>query len=155
MAKPKLFVVDASALLAAWLPKEAYREQADALLKRYQDGQLELCGPTLLPHEILNGLYIAVRGKAGQAPRLTPEEALEVWALFQRLGLRLEGTEALSGRILELALEYGRPSAYDMTYVALAEHLHSPLITGDQRLLKAIGGRLGWVFPLWEWPRAL
>jgi predicted nucleic acid-binding protein len=147
----KVFVIDASALLAAWLPKEPYQAEADALLEQYQEGRLELCGPTLLPHEILNGLYIAVRGKAGEAPRLAPKEALEAWELFQKLGLRLEETGALGARILELAMEYQRPSAYDMTYVALAEHLKSPLITGDQRLLNAVGGRLKWVIPLWEW----
>lgn len=77
MAKGRLFVIDASALLAAWLPKQPYQAQADALLECYQDGQVELCGPTLLPHEVLNGLYLAVRGKAGQPPRLSPKEALE------------------------------------------------------------------------------
>lgn len=61
----KTFVIDASALLAAWLPEEPYQDQADALLDRYQEGQLRLYAPVLLVDEILNGLYIAVRGKGG------------------------------------------------------------------------------------------
>jgi len=154
VAKGKLFVIDASALLAAWLPKEPYRAHADALFQCYEEEQVELCGPTLLPYEILNGLYVAVRGKAGQPPRLSPEEALEAWELFQKLGIRLEETEHLSERILKLALEYQRPSIYDMTYVALAEHLKSPLITADRRLLSALEGKLDWVIPLWEWQKA-
>lgn len=150
MAKGRVFVIDASTLLVAWLPKEPYRAHADALFHCYEEEQVELCGPTLLPYEILNGLYVAVRGKAGQAPRLSRKEALEAWELFQKLGIRLEKTDHLSERLLKLALEYQRPSIYDMTYVALAEHLKSPLITADRRLLGAPKGKLDWVIPLWE-----
>lgn len=149
----QLWVVDASALLSAWLPQEPYQAQADALLDSYQDGHLELCGPTLLPHEILNALYIAVRGKAGQPPRLAPQDAQAVWEFFQRLQLQLEDTSSLAGRILELASRYQQPSTYDMTYVALAGHLKSQLITGDRKLLNVIGQHLDWVVPLWEWER--
>ncbi|OGF53697.1 MAG: hypothetical protein A2Z21_01425 [Candidatus Fraserbacteria bacterium RBG_16_55_9] len=146
-----LLVIDASALLSAWLPKEPYQAQADALLERYVEDQLELCGPTLLLHETLNGLYMAVRGKAGQPPRITLQEAGEVWELLQGLQFRLEDTGALAGRILELASQFQRPSSYDVTYVALAEHLKSPLITGDRKLLNAVSKQLDWVIPLWEW----
>lgn len=148
--KAETFVIDASALLAAWLPEEPYRAQADSLLDRYRDGRLELGGPTLLAHEILNSLYIAARGKAGQRPRLTPKEALEAWNLFQQLRIPLEDTRDLAPRILELSLQYQRPSTYDMTYVALAEKLKSRLITGDEKLLNALRGKVKWVLPLWQ-----
>ncbi len=144
----KTFVIDASALLAAWLPEESYPMQADALLDRYQEGQLRLCGPTLLADEILNGLYIAVRGKGGRKPRLTQQEALEAWKLFQRLHISLEDTSQLAPRILELAFTYQRPSTYDATYIALAEHLKTKLITADERLVKSMPTK--WVLPLWE-----
>ncbi len=145
------FVIDASALLSAWLPKEPYQAQADVLLERYEADHVQLCGPTLLPHEILNGLYIAVRGKAGQPPRITLQDAQEAWELFQGLQLPLEDPSALAKRILKLASQYQRPSTYDATYVALAEHLKSPLITGDRKLLNAVRQQLDWVIPLWEW----
>jgi predicted nucleic acid-binding protein len=142
------FVIDASALLAAFLPEEPYRVQADALLDLYQEGQLQLCAPTLLAHEILNSLYIAVRGKAGQKPRLTQSEALEAWKLFQQLRIPLDNTSDLTARILELSFTYRQPSTYDTTYLALAEHLKTRLITGDARLVKVVPPK--WVLPLWE-----
>jgi predicted nucleic acid-binding protein len=147
----QLLVIDASALLGAWLPQEPYQVQADALLGRYEEGHVELCSSTLLPHEILNGLWIAVRGKAGQPPRITLQDAQEAWELFQGLKLRLEDTGALARRILELVSQYQHRSTYDMTYVALAENLKSPLITGDRKLLSAVSQQLDWVIPLWEW----
>lgn len=67
--------------------------------------------------------------------------------------IRLEETDGLSERILELARQYQRLSIYDMTYVALAEHLQSPLITGDRRFLQVLSGQLKWVIPLWGWQK--
>ncbi|MDW8111493.1 MAG: type II toxin-antitoxin system VapC family toxin [Candidatus Bipolaricaulota bacterium] len=118
------------------------------MLDRYQEGRLRLCAPMLLADEILNGLYLAVRGKGGRAPRLTPQEASEVWRLFQSLHISLEETSHLANRIFELALTYHRPSTYDATYIALAEHLRTKLITADERLMKSVPEK--WVLPLWE-----
>lgn len=146
----KTFVIDASALLASFLPEEPYQPQADALLERYQEGQIQLHAPTLLPHEILNSLYIAVRGKGGRKPRLTPTEALEAWRLFQQLHIPLHDPSPLAARILELSRIYQRPSTYDMTYGALAEHLGAHLITADERFIHAVGAKVKWLLPLWE-----
>ncbi|MBI1743229.1 hypothetical protein HYR54_09205 [Candidatus Acetothermia bacterium] len=66
----KRVVADASALLPAWLPQEEHQAYADELIQLHADGELELCAPMLLAYEILNGLYLAVRGKAGQVPGL-------------------------------------------------------------------------------------
>ena len=146
-----LVVIDASALLAAWLPNESYQSMADQLLECYVEGQVELCGPTLLLSEILNGLYIAVRGKAGHTPRVTLQVARQVWDLFEGLHLRLEDPSVLAKRILEFAIEYKLPSSYDAIYLALAENLECPLITADRKLLRLVGKKFNWVRPLWEW----
>jgi len=143
-------VADASALLPAWLPSERHQADADRLIELHARGKIQLCGPPLLPHEILNGLYLAVRGKAGSPPRLTKEGARERWKLFQQLQIQVRDTPDLGERILELSLAYGRPSAYDMTYVALAESLGAVMVTADERLLNAVGKELPWVQLLWE-----
>ena len=142
------FVVDASALLAAWLPGESYRDEANGLLHDYMRHGIELSAPSYLPAELLNGLYMAVRGKGGQSPRIALEQALRAWAAFEKLRIPLHDTTTLAPRALELAREYNRPSTYDMVYIALAEQLQTTFLTADQRLVQAVSDKLSWVLPL-------
>jgi predicted nucleic acid-binding protein len=143
-------VADASALLPAWLPAERYQAHADRLIDLHAKGKIQLCGPSLLPQEILNGLYLAVRGKAGSPSRLTREGVGERWKLFQQLQIQIRDIADLAERILELSLTYKRPSIYDMAYIALAESLGAVMVTADERLLNAVGKELAWVQAPWE-----
>lgn len=153
---PRPVVADASALLPAWLPAERHRAQADLLVWLHAEGEIRLCAPPLLGHEILNALYLAVRGKAGAPPRLTEEAAGERWQLFCELRLESIAIDDLGGRIINLARALGRPSAYDVTYAALAEKLGSIMVTGDERFVNAARRRLPWLCPAWEvTPRVL
>ena len=63
------------------------------------------------------------------------ERMIDVW---QRLGLERVAVSGLLGRVWELRENL---SAYDATYVALAEALESPLVTADGRLSRAPGPR--------------
>ena len=141
----KRIVADASALLPAWLPSEQHQVYADRLIERHADGELELCAPTLLGYEILNGLFLAVRGKAGRPPRLTMAGAKERWLLFQDLQIVMEKIDPVGTRALELASEYQLSSAYDAAYLAIAEQLGAVLVTADERLLNAVQSKLRWV----------
>ena len=48
-------------------------------------------------------------------------------------------------RSWELAEQFNRPTAYDASYLALAESAGCELWTTDGRLLKAVAGTLPWV----------
>ena len=61
--------------------------------------------------------------------------AVDVWS---RLGIERVGAAGLLGRIWELRENL---SAYDATYVAVAEALEVPLVTADGRLARAPGSR--------------
>jgi len=144
-----IVVADASALLPALLPSEKAQLYADMLINFHSTGRVQLVSPALLLCEVLNALYLAVRGKSGSPPRLPAEGALERWKLFLELEIVIKPVEHLGERILELALTDQHP-CYDMVYSALAEALNVTMLTADERLLNAVGSELKWVEPLWE-----
>ncbi len=124
------------------------RPAASSLLLDIREGRIEAHAPHLLSCELLNGLYRAVKGKAGQPPRITHEKVARVWGTFEELQVVLHGTAALGPRILDMARTYDRPSIYDATYLALAESLGFSLITADGRLVHAVSKQLDWMIPM-------
>lgn len=96
--------------------------------------------PPLLPIEIMNILRQRVR-----RGDVTPDEAQERLAAFLALPVVVYAPDTLYRRALEIAEEYQLPAAYDAHYVALAEQSDALLWTDDQRLLRALGGRLTFV----------
>jgi len=63
---PSRVVVDASVLLAFYLPAEPYKAQALTLLGDATAGLVRLVAPTLTRYEILNVLSSAIRGVSSQ-----------------------------------------------------------------------------------------
>lgn len=87
--------------------------------------------PHLADPEVLHALRSRVlRGAVDES---VAERAMDVWA---RLGLERVGVSGLLGRIWELRENL---SAYDATYVAVAEAFEVPLVTADRRLARAPG----------------
>jgi predicted nucleic acid-binding protein len=87
--------------------------------------------PHLADSEIAHALRAqARRGKVGHGDA---ERALGRWA---RLGARRHAAVGLLPRVWALR---DNVTAYDATYVALAEALDCPLLTGDARLAAAPG----------------
>lgn len=89
--------------------------------------------PHLADSEVVHALRAQVRRRDLDA--VDAERMIDVW---QRLGLERVGTSGLLGRVWELRENL---SAYDATYVAVAEALESPLVTADGRLARAAGPR--------------
>lgn len=89
--------------------------------------------PYLADSEILHALrWQVLRGRI-EEPAAT--RAIGVWG---RLGIQRVGISGLLDRIWQLR---GNLSAYDATYVAVAETLEVPLVTADGRLAGAPGPR--------------
>lgn len=89
--------------------------------------------PHLADSEVANALRAQVlRGEVSVADA---SHAIEVWA---RLGIERVGVRGFLGRIWELR---DNLSAYDATYVAVAEALESPLVTAAGRLARVPGPR--------------
>ncbi len=119
-----MIVVDASAAIRALLH--------DGEARRYLSTE-SLAAPHLIDAEVLQALRrLAARGVAGSADA---ERAVRQWS---RLGLTRLAIHGLTSRIWALRHNL---SAYDASYVALAEALDCPLLTADARLAGAPGPR--------------
>jgi len=89
--------------------------------------------PHLADSEIVHAFRGLVRGG-----RLSAEHAEASLRLWRRLGVARHPIVALLPRVWDLRDSL---SAYDATYVALAEALQCPLATADLRLTRAWGPR--------------
>lgn len=119
-----MIVVDASAAIRALLH--------DGEARRYLSTE-SLAAPHLIDAEVLQALRrLAARGVVGSADA---ERAVRQWS---RLGLTRLAIHGLTSRIWALRHNL---SAYDASYVALAEALDCPLLTADARLAGAPGPR--------------
>ena len=131
-------VVDASVVLAFYLPGEPYKTQALTLAKAAGAGQVTLCAPALLRYEILNALALALRG-VKKAQRITVEEAAQILGAVSALELEEHDVSGLEARILAIS-EHHQCTAYDASYLAVAEHLNADLLTGDLAFHRALEG---------------
>jgi len=132
-------IVDASVVLRGFFPDEEGHAEAQALIRAYAQGEIELHAPTLLPYEVTNAILQAIR-----RDRIGPEKGREIFTAFE--GLSIPTADVSWQQTLELARAHDR-SAYDAAYLALAEETGSKLVTGDRRLYNAVKDRLPWV--LW------
>lgn len=119
-----MIVIDASAALLGLLNDgEARATMAEQAL---------VC-PHLADSEVVHALRSQVL--RGAVDPSAAGRALDVWA---RLGIERVGVSGLIGRVWQLRENL---SAYDATYVAVAEALEVPLVTADGRLARAPGPR--------------
>ncbi|MFZ1488826.1 MAG: type II toxin-antitoxin system VapC family toxin [Ilumatobacteraceae bacterium] len=117
-----MIVVDASAAVLGLL------NDGDARLALASE---TLAVPYLVDSEVANALRSQVlRGTAND------EEARDALGSWTRLGIRRYSAVGLLGRVWELRHNL---TAYDATYVALAEAIGCELLTGDGRLAGAPG----------------
>jgi predicted nucleic acid-binding protein len=119
-----MLVVDTSAVVAVLVGRPPDRRLTDRL---GADGDLHV--PHLLDVELLHALRRLVR--TGQ---LSEERAADARADFAELAVVRYGHQALADRAWELR---DNLTAYDATFVALAEALAVPLVTCDARLARA------------------
>ncbi len=119
-------VSDASAVVAVLLDSGSEGQWATARL-----ADAELFAPTLLPYECANVIRRAELGGA-----ISADQAAQAHTDLLDLPIELWPYDLLAARVWELRANL---SSYDAAYVALAEILTAPLVTLDQRILRAPG----------------
>ena len=135
----KQAVIDASVVLKWYLADEQHGEKALGLLNKYISNELHILAPSLLEYEVINALVIA--RKRG---RIEEETLLSAIDGFLGLGIELKNLAMFSTRVLHYCKVYNR-SAYDASYLALAEEDGIPLITSDRVMYNAVQTDLQWV----------
>lgn len=121
-----MLVVDSSAVLAALVARDPAPELVERLAN---DGDLH--APHLIDTEVLHALRRMLRRS-----QVSAERAHDARTDFADLTLVRYPHEPLNDRVWELRENL---TAYDATFVALAEALDVPLVTCDARLTAAPG----------------
>lgn len=119
-----MIVVDASVVVSGLLQAG---EARDAM------GLQPLSAPYLVDAEVVHVLRRRVAAR-----RLSASDARRALDVWRQMGVRRYGAQSYLGRTWELR---DNLSAYDATYVGLAEALDCPLLTADRRLSRAPGPR--------------
>lgn len=142
-AKAKL-VIDASVTLKWQLDDEECVTQAVALRDDSLRRQVEMCAPTLLLYEAINGLVVAFR-----RGRLLSAEVPKAISDLLVMGIIMRMPDPQQVAALALAYEI---AAYDSAYLALAKQEGCELWTGDLALYRMVGEKLGWVRWIGDYP---
>ncbi|MDP3041083.1 MAG: type II toxin-antitoxin system VapC family toxin [Deltaproteobacteria bacterium] len=132
-------VLDASVILKWYLFDEEHGEKALEFLNRFVSDDLEIIAPALLEYEVINGL-VAARKRG----RLQEDLIVSAVEGFMNLGLRMVGLSGLYSRVIHFCKAYNR-SAYDASYLALAESEKISFITADETLYNSVKKDLNWV----------
>ena len=131
-------IIDSSVVLKWYLADEEYSQKALELLDRFVAGQLSLLAPSLLEYEVANALIIAKRrGRVDWKDIFTALEG------FVNLEINLKPLSAFYSKVLNYCKAYN-VSAYDASYLALAEDEGTPLVTADKKLYNSLR-KIKWV----------
>ena len=123
-----MIVVDASVIASA-----VADDGLDGRLARQRLSGEHLYAPELIDLEV-----VSVIRKALAAGGLTEKRALEAFTDFLAIPIERAGHTATLARVYELRSNL---TPYDAAYVALAELIDAPLVTGDAALARAPGVR--------------
>jgi predicted nucleic acid-binding protein len=122
------FVLDASVALA-WCFVDETTSKTEAILERLADDSAIV--PTLWEFEVANALLVAERRR-----RLSESQSARFIELLTRLPIHVDVTSSDMAGVLAIGRRHGL-SAYDSSYLVLAERDGVPLATGDEKLRSA------------------
>lgn len=135
----KIVVTDASVILKWYLADEEYGQKALSLLEKYVSKELDIIAPSLVEYEVINGLIIAQ--KRG---RIEEEKILKAIDGFRNLEIKQRNLFNLYPKVLHYCRTYNC-SAYDASYLAVANEEGITLITADEGLYNMVKKDLKWV----------
>jgi predicted nucleic acid-binding protein len=141
-------VVDSSVAIK-WFVEEPYSIEAYRLLEAYEVGSLTMLAPDLLYAEVGNIIW-----KKHRFQSLASEDAEEILAAFRLVTFVVTSFAALLEEAYRLAVTHQR-TVYDPMYLALSLREHCPWVTGDERLVNALGTRFPQIIWVANWPQRI
>lgn len=123
----KIYVIDASFILASLLPDEKSLE-VDEIVNRYLNRELKLISSSIFNLEVLNSLKAAKISK-----RIDSRQCLLLAERFLKLGIKCYEVDSYQTLLLA---DKANLSVYDAAYVYLARSKKTSLLTLDARLKK-------------------
>lgn len=129
---PKTIVVDASTA-TKWFVEETDSDKASVLKRAHENGQLQLIAPVLLVYEVANAL--------NYNPKMTANDLVQ--GMRRLLDLDLDLIPPRSEVTIEtsrMARKYGI-TAYDASYIALADVVGTNCVTADEKLHRKMQGQ--------------
>ncbi len=123
-------VVDAS-VAVKWALEEDDSDEATALVRFWNDEDIQPAAPYLMSFEVANVLHRRVA-----QGELEVEAAAELMQELLSVGVEFYHPPGLYTRALELASLIGQGAVYDARYLALAEILDCEYWTADRRFYR-------------------
>ena len=129
---PKTLIVDASTA-TKWFVEETDSEKAVLLKKTHETGSLQLAAPDFLVYEVSNALVYH--------PKMTLDDLTESIIRLLELDLDLIPPRAeFAAETARIARKYA-VSAYDASYIALADIVGTNCVTADEKLYRRLYGK--------------
>ena len=129
-----------SGILLKLLLNESDSHLAEALWRGWVTAGVQPIAPYLFPFEVT-----AVLRKHTHRGAIQTEIGEKILEKALQFDVTLQTFAGIHERAWQLATEFGRPTAYDTHYLALAEQLGCPFWTADLRLFNAVTQKLDWV----------
>lgn len=120
--------------------EEDYSDRAHALWACWVAADIEVMAPCHLGFEVTS----VIRNHVSRG-EISPQAGRAAFEAILAQGIRLIHPDVLLERAWELAEQFGRPTAYDACYLALADMAGCELWTADRRLYHAVRDALPWV----------
>lgn len=128
----RFLVIDASVVLAAIFPQEAYKDQALTFFERNTRDAKQCIAPSILLYEVFNAIRSAIVAK-----RITSDEAQVILSAYKAIEPSYIDFSVISQIALRTALSYDC-SIYDAAYVAVSHHYHCSMYTLDKKLIQKL-----------------
>ncbi len=127
-------VLDANVLVVL-ASGDARKDAAQSHIRQWITAGEDIHAPALLPYEVASGLTRLVAGGL-----LPADHVGEAWQTALRLPITYHRLDTDGDRVVAVALELRRQSAYDAAYLELAEQLRAKLWTFDGPLARNAHG---------------